>query len=347
MPSVRSNRVVIRGLLVLTFVTMLLGARSAMGQPRTAADDLTCPELPTHQKPSEEALQEGRTRYERALKLYEDMDLEQSLLEFQRAYDIAPAYRILYNIGTVAVILKRYPLAIEAFESFLCQGASDVDEKRRQSVKNQLNELYQRVGYISIVASVDGAEIVIDNMTMGRTPHRTPIMVNAGSRLVVLQKAGFLESKQSVTIAGTDQVELKFELVPIPTASERPSPPAPAPPPPKVEPTSYSWVGWLVAGTFAAGAVATGILALSDAKEVEQLQETITTRDEVEKVDDRRMALAITTDALIGAAAVTAVVTMVFVILENTSGDEGEASAAARRPNIIAGPGYLGVQGSF
>ncbi len=48
--------------------------------------------------------------FKRGLDLYAAGDYVGSRIEFQRAYDAAPNYKVLYNIGQVCFQLKRLPV---------------------------------------------------------------------------------------------------------------------------------------------------------------------------------------------------------------------------------------------
>jgi len=51
---------------------------------------------------------EAEARYKRALELFNDGSYDAARLELKRAYELAPTYRILYNIALVNVELNDY-----------------------------------------------------------------------------------------------------------------------------------------------------------------------------------------------------------------------------------------------
>src|SRR5215472_10304036 len=51
--------------------------------------------------PTADAKAEARTRYLRGLKLAEGGAYEQAVAEFLRAYELAPTFKIFYNVGLV------------------------------------------------------------------------------------------------------------------------------------------------------------------------------------------------------------------------------------------------------
>jgi PEGA domain len=289
-------------------------------------------------KPPKENMAEARERYERGRQLYADGAFEQSQLEFERAYELAPAYRILYNIAQVAMLLNDHPKAICAFEAYLSQGTK-VDNERRQQVESELKKLRGRVAYLEIESNVTGAMVQLDDYEIGETPLTKPVMVNAGRHRIIAKYPGMQSGEDIVTLAGQDRQKVVLELkesskiapgiiTPVPT----PSGSGPAPPPPPAEP-SYVWVGWLTTGTLAAGAVATGLGALFAANKLGDLRETAgVTKAELDDQQSTARALGIATDVLAASAAVAGGVTLYFAITED---DDGDALSAGVSPTGV------------
>lgn len=293
-------------------------------------------------KPTQEAMEEARTRYERGNELYNDGAYEQALLEFERAYALAPAYRILFNIAQVAVLLRDYPKAIRAYEQFLKDGGQRIPADRRKTVETELQSLRGRVGHITIKVNVEDAEVLVDDLVVGRSPLKEPVMVNAGRHSVAARKRGLNQDSESVVLAGTDNVDVELELTE-PTAL---TPAVPTPQPGKEEPDkptgpekeSYVWVGWVVTGTLAAGAVATGIATYYSSKKLGDLRETPNvTRDELDDQQQQARALGITADVLIASAIVAGGVTLYFTITElmDDGGNEAKVEAGVTPTGVV------------
>ena len=65
---------------------------------------------------------EAQQRFLRALELYDEGNLDAARTELARAYDIAPHFKLLYNMGQIAFELHDYPAALAAFEKYLSEG---------------------------------------------------------------------------------------------------------------------------------------------------------------------------------------------------------------------------------
>src|SRR5256885_16109878 len=84
----------------------ILGTAMFIGVPASAQhQSLAQAATPTPTGPgpspsSDPAKMEGaRQRYQRGLQLFNEPNFEAARVEFERAYQLAPSYKILYNIG--------------------------------------------------------------------------------------------------------------------------------------------------------------------------------------------------------------------------------------------------------
>jgi len=303
-----------------------------------------------------DAAEEAKTRYERGTQLYADGDYKLALIEFERAYELAPNYKALYNIAQTNSQLGKYGAARRAFERYLKDGGKEIPDKRRAEVEKELVSLRGRTASVSIVTDVEGAEIVVDGQVVAKTPVTGALMVDAGQHTIEARKPGRITSSRPVTLAGTDEVKIEFELPP------EPPPVTPTVLAPIRETTiiqgssSYTWVGWVIAGTLLAGATATGVVTLSFSSDLgtardQPLQPGQTEAAKRQELDDkqkRARATAITTDVLGGAAILTAGVTLIFTIIEATSGKNKKDEKHAAIPfQIMGGPGNVTLLGQF
>ncbi len=125
--------------------------------------------------PTAEAQQQGRDHFARGLARYHEGDFGGALVEFQRAYDVAPSFRILFNLGQTAYELRDYAGAVTAFTRYLTEGADRVPQERRAEVEKSLRDLDQRVGRVEISTNVPGAELSIDGVHVGTSPLSSPV----------------------------------------------------------------------------------------------------------------------------------------------------------------------------
>ncbi len=315
--------------------------------------------------------QEARTHYERGVQLSNEGAYDGALIEFQRAYDLMPNYRVLYNLGQVARQLNDFARALKSYEQYLAQGGSEIPNSRRQQVEQEISMLKTRVARIHLTLSEPGAEILVDNVPVGTSPLSDVLIVNAGQRQLSASKAGRLPVTKVVTVAGGDSIDVTLSLVnPMMTATASAAPPASAPsasstalalsaapsvlPPPSAMPsaqvplkpkeTAQSWPFIAASGFSLVGAAITGVLALeasntlsNDLKSVGVSHSTLTS------TQTRTLALAITSDTLSVLTVGFGVTALVLGLRAPSSSSEASAPSV----QLEVGLGALGLSGRF
>src|SRR6266540_2275305 len=72
------------------------------------------------------SLDDARVHFDRGIELFGEGSYEAALVEFDRAYQIAPSYRIQYNVGRIHRQLNHYAEALNAFQEYLTRGGSSI-----------------------------------------------------------------------------------------------------------------------------------------------------------------------------------------------------------------------------
>jgi hypothetical protein len=161
-------------------------------------------------EPTERELEEAQQRFQRATELFEENNVTGALAEFRRAYALAPNYRVLYNIGQLCVLTHDASCAYSAFSDYLEQGAGEIPAGRREEVQRELSRLERRVARLRILVDRPGAEVTVDDVSVGMSPLPKPVLVAAGRYRVRAALQGNQSVIRVVEVAGmeTAQVEL-------------------------------------------------------------------------------------------------------------------------------------------
>ena len=301
--------------------------------------------------PSKAAVDEARARYERGIKLYEEGAYEGAQLEFERAYAVAPSYKILYNIGQARRQQSDYVGAARTFERYLVEGGKEIAVSRRADVEREIAEMKARVATL-VVVTEPGVEISVDDAVVGKTP-LDGARVNPGRRRITATKAGRPPITKTIVVASSDTAKVEFEFpaessvpvapppvasaAPAPVPSSQPPPPPPAAPPPPQK--TSTWVPWLATGVLATGATLTGILALSSSKSLTRDRQSFgTTSGDLSDGASRTRTLATVSDVLWVGTAVVGVTALYFTL-------KTPASDTAVRVDV--GPSSVTARGSF
>jgi hypothetical protein len=301
---------------------------------------------------SAEDQKEGRTRFQHGVELYKEGDFRAAIIEFKRAYEAAPNYRILYNLAQTELEVQDYAAALAAFKRYLEEGGREIPKDRRAQVDAEIRKLERRVAKVTVRSSVDGAEVLVDDVVVGRTPLSGPLVVSAGRRRITVAKEG-QQRTRTLDVAGGDQAAVDLDLpkrekdppppvvVAPPPAAERPAPPPPSAPPdepPRREPARSHTAAYISLGAttaLTAGAVVTGLMALSAKNDfTTRLQTQPGARTDIAYARSRTTTLALATDILGGVALAGAVVTVLLV----TSGGGGDKSVESRGIGLALTP---------
>ena len=291
--------------------------------------------------PSERVIEEARARFARGVQLFHEGNFAAALAEFGRAYQLAPSYRLLYNLAQVNLELHDHAEALRCFRQYLAEGGANLAADRRAQVETEIKKLEERVGYLEITTDVEGAEILIDDVRAGFSPLRAPVMVNSGQRRISASKAGRAPAVRRVTVAGGDRRKVALELpdlAPVPAAAL----PVTAAPAAAAGPAggthTKAWITLLATGALAAGAGTFALLSWDAKKEFEgELAHYPTSKERIDRTRSRMVRYAGITDALTAASVVAAGVTIYFAL---SSGDAPREAHAAR---ITIAPALAGV----
>ncbi len=141
------------------------------------------------QQPNSKALAEARTRYDKGKQLYAEGAFDAALAELQRSYDLAPSYKILYNIALVQRARNDFAGALNAYEKYLTDGGKELAAARKQEVQKEIDSLGTLVAKANIKANVPDAEISLDDSPIGKSPI-SGLVLNPGSHRIAASKEG-------------------------------------------------------------------------------------------------------------------------------------------------------------
>ena len=255
-------------------------------------------------------------------------------MEFKRAYEMVPSYKILYNLGQVSYQRHDYASALRYFRQYLEEGGAAIATDRRLEVESDVVRLEGRVGKLEVQTIEAGAEILIDDVAVGLSPLKAPILVNNGRRKVeVIARSGEHRTRL-VDVAGDEVVRVSFPRLVL-QPPEPPSPPraavrrrrsrsrsrshrrsrnarrrpwSSAVSTPRRERT-FPWKAWTLTGLLAGGAAVTGVMAYTSKSELDNQRSRFPSdANEIDYYTRRTNGFALATDGLlIGTSIMTAI----------------------------------------
>jgi hypothetical protein len=215
--------------------------------------------------PNDVQVGEARQHYQKGIELFDDQAFDSALIEFKRAYALAPSYVILYNIGVASERLRDFVTAVHSYERFLKDGAASIEPEKARSIKDQIALLQGRIARVRITSNVRGGEVFVDGVSVGKLPLDAPIEVNGGRRKLSVVLSEHMPWERNQEIPGGDTVNIVATLEPVvrvvlaQKSTTRPFP----------------WAGVVTSAAFASAAVFTGVLALNSAEKYDSMVGTI------------------------------------------------------------------------
>lgn len=309
-------------------VVVLMTETARAGDPPSPATG----ESPT--TPDSDAAKQAEEHFRRAKQLYDEGDFALALIEFRRAYELSPNYRVLYNIGQVNIQLYNYAAARKTLEKYLEDGGSDISATRKSQVAADLKMLAERTAFLQIAVK-PAADVTIDEQPVGKAPFSEPLLVNAGQRKIIVSRQGFISETKVVTLAGGDRKDLRFELAPVPKEGK------PVVIVPKTV-TSKSYtpavLGWIGTGTLAIGAGIVGGFYLSKESEIDSMSQPdrVVTRQAAQDAESSATRLAVIADVL-GLAAVGAGLASLYFTLRPPQSETMTTGRLRLTPTGVAG----------
>jgi hypothetical protein len=299
---------------------------------------------------------EARQRFQRGVELYKEGSFDAALAEFNKAYELAPNYRVLFNMAQVQTERHDYVAALKDFEKYLEQGGAEITAERREQVNKEIAALKGRVAELTITADVVGAELLVDGVSVGTLPLSEPVRVSVGVRQLQVKKPGYETSTRTETIAGGENSHFDFQLQAIPVSTATPTV---VTTPPVFSQTKDSetvasdehssnvpfWVTLTSTTLLTGGAVTFAVLTRSANQRLDHQLGAFPGNQS--GIDDARSTLkrdALVTDILTGAAVVSGGLCIYFAI----KGSHGKSTETAQKTLQVgaAGPGVR-VLGTF
>lgn len=288
-------------------------------------------------------------RFQLAVDLYHEGSFEGALAEFKKAYQISPSYRVLYNIAQTQYALHDFVGAYKSVIQYQSEGKDEIPADRQVQVAEMTAKLRERIAHLEITANVAGAEVRVDDVSVGTSPLLGSVPVNAGTRKISAVKAGLPVAVRTVTLAGKESVKVELHLdqalaIPAPISGKAAagvgfpsaalSAKAPAPGRSSRVPLAVS------VSTTAALAAATGVvgyLALGAQRDLRgQMSTYPNTKDQIEDGRTRSKHYAYAADSLGAATIISAAVSLYFLL--SYRGDPQEQVRGKAAPPLVVVP---------
>ena len=190
------------GLLVAVAATVLLAGPDAAAQPR-----------PPRPRPLAQSLPpDARRDYDAGKLLFEDGDYATALLKYRAAYDRTHDARLLWNVAVCQKDLRHYAKAAATLERYLAEGGDALSPSDRRDAQELLRAIGPFTVPMTFHVSEPGAEVIVDEAMVGRSPLAGTVALDMGTRRVRVKKDGFRLFDREFPVGGSAATTIDLGL---------------------------------------------------------------------------------------------------------------------------------------
>jgi hypothetical protein len=132
--------------------------------------------------------------------------------EFEQAYDSAPHYSVLYNLGLVYAALGRNADAVRVLRRYLVDGGEKVSANRRREVEGIVSERSVGLSHVSPRILPADATVTLDARTLAPAELGAPIAIDPGHHLLAVRREGYEASVHPFEVTTGETTNLEVEL---------------------------------------------------------------------------------------------------------------------------------------
>lgn len=143
--------------------------------------------------------------------LFEDGDYAAALIKFQNAYESSKDPRLLWNIAACEKALRHYARVLKLLERYVQEGGTLLTEQDLADADSVVSAVQPLVSKLSVASVPSGAEVLVDDESLGKTPLEGRL-IDIGNRRVVLRLNGYEDFVVPTAVKGGEALKLQGEL---------------------------------------------------------------------------------------------------------------------------------------
>jgi hypothetical protein len=156
----------------------------------------------------------AKADYEAGKLLYGVSDFAAALIKFTSAHEASGDPRLLWNIATCEGKLHHYAKAVSMLHSYLKDGGALLGDQDKADAAQTIQAMEPLTSTMRLTVSEDGAEVFLDDQSIGKTP-LDPQLVDIGVHKLRVHKDEFTDATEDVTVNGGAQLLVDLKLHPI------------------------------------------------------------------------------------------------------------------------------------
>ncbi len=297
--------------------------------------------------PSDAALAEAALLYETGFAASREGSWERARASLLAAWKTAHHEQIAVNLGQAELKTGHYRDAAEHL-SFFLREAKEAGEADRRAAEEMFKEARAKVGALRVAVEPVGAEVLVDNVSLGKAPLADVVFVDPGAHVITARQAGFVTAKADYKLdaGGTEEVSLR--LARMNQEGLSPSPPTDvlSTPPPRADVIEtgpkWWWIAAGVTGTAALAGVGTGLALMSNSRAAASYEngEPIANEDRFNELQAQKSAFGFASLGTFIAAGAVGGVTLYYVLKSHRPEPKPTVGVQA---SAFVGPGSGGA----
>jgi hypothetical protein len=177
--------------------------------PRSALAQAAPPAAPTADSSSAARAAELKKRGDESMDTGHPAD---AVAAYAQAYELTRDPALLYNHGRALEALGQYPEALAQIEKF-DSAASPELKARVPGLGDLLTDLRSRVSTLAVSCDVSGAQVRLNDRTIGTTPLSAPLKVNAGHAVLEVTAEGYRPFRRELDLPRGGLAAIEAKLV--------------------------------------------------------------------------------------------------------------------------------------
>lgn len=199
---------------VLTLGLLTFASTAAASQTLIAESTDDAPTANAASEPSDE-VKELALRYFRAgLSLQKTEDFEAAIAAYQMSLELYPTKNTLFNLANCQRAQHRYADAWSSLKRLQAEFGSALVEPMSSTARAQLDELENLTAVLAIETQPTGANVEIDEQTLGTTPLSAPVRLKIGKHTVRVSLPGYQPATAVVELTPRQSTTRTFVLSP-------------------------------------------------------------------------------------------------------------------------------------
>jgi hypothetical protein len=131
----------------------------------------------------------------------DDLRYDDALVEYKRAYELSKDPALLYNEARASQALGDFVGALDLLERFVSDAPASL-RARVPDLQGLAADLKGRVSTLTVTCNVAGAEVILRDTVVGKTPMAAPLRTTAGRATIVIRANKYDSFKRDIDLPG-------------------------------------------------------------------------------------------------------------------------------------------------